>query len=216
MKNECKNIINSMHKFNIDIIFELCVYTALIGLVFITFGFPVIFQGNASSSVSIAAIGLCYAIIVIAFVILSIIAIFIRALRKKILIYNKYSVEDIKNIFSKNPSLKHILSSCSDRFLSNKTIKFASILIIIYVLFFGLSIIVFNDSKAKKQKEFQIINNDNITYAILHVDDSNIIAERIEIDDKNAVIYVNEQIIIPKENLEMKVYTFENVTRDNT
>ena len=216
INRECKNLEKSMCEINVAIICEMTKYTILIGLVFISFGFPVIFQGDANSNLSLVAIGLCYAMIVFAFAFLSIIMIIIRALRKKTLSFNKYSKEEVINIFSQKPSLKRILSSHSDRYLSDKTIKFALILIMIYVLFFSLNIIIFNDSIAKNQKEFQIINNNSITYAILHVDDSNVIAERIEINDKNAVIYVNEQIIIPKEEIEMKVYTFKNVTRDNT
>ena len=64
--------------------------------------------------------------------------------------------------------------------------------------------------------KISITTIDETAYAIIAVDSDNIIAERIEINDKNAVVYVNEQIIIPKENIEMKVYTFENVTKDNT
>ena len=64
--------------------------------------------------------------------------------------------------------------------------------------------------------KISITTIDETAYAIIAVDSDNIIAERIEINDKKAVVYVNEQIIIPKENIEMKVYTFENVTKDNT
>lgn len=61
-----------------------------------------------------------------------------------------------------------------------------------------------------------IIQIENINYAVTAQDKNIFVVEKIDINNNNAVIYVNEQIIIPKENVEMKIYTFDKVTRDNT
>ena len=55
---------------------------------------------------------------------------------------------------------------------------------------------------------------DNTNYAIIAQDSDNIIVERIDIKDEKATtatVYCNEQILIPKKNIEMKVYSFEKV-----
>ena len=59
----------------------------------------------------------------------------------------------------------------------------------------------------------QIENND---YAVTAQDKNIFVVEKIDINNNNAVIYVNEQTVIPKENIKMRVYSFDSISRQNS
>lgn len=59
----------------------------------------------------------------------------------------------------------------------------------------------------------QIENND---YAVTAQDKNIFVVEKIDINNNNAVIYVNEQTVIPKENIKMRVYSFDSISRENS
>lgn len=59
----------------------------------------------------------------------------------------------------------------------------------------------------------QIENND---YAVTAQDKNIFVVEKIDINNSNAVIYVNEQTVIPKENIKMRVYSFDSISRQNS
>lgn len=85
-----------------------------------------------------------------------------------------------------------------------------------FVIFISFVIIEHEQGEddAKNLKDHICVTTiDNTDYAIIAQDSDNIIAERIDIKDKPPAIYDNEQILIPKENIEIKVYSFESVSR---
>lgn len=98
-------------------------------------------------------------------------------------------------------------------YFSNKHIFRYLIFMFLVVIFFLIIIPIMGASEQEDKNMFSIATINSKTYAIMAIDSGNIIAERIEIDDKNAVIHINEQIIIPKENIEMNIYNFENVLK---
>lgn len=59
----------------------------------------------------------------------------------------------------------------------------------------------------------QIENND---YAVTAQDKNIFVVEKIDINNNNAVICVNEQTVIPKENIKMRVYSFDSISRQNS
>lgn len=99
-------------------------------------------------------------------------------------------------------------------YLSNKYIFRISIFMIIF--FTGFLFAVSDQGKKDAlsfKSNFLITTINNTDYAIIATDSDNIIAERIEVNGKDATIYVNEQIIISKENIEMNVCTFDNISK---
>lgn len=102
-------------------------------------------------------------------------------------------------------------------YLSNKYIFRGCVFMIVIIISFFFMELEQGVQYAKNLKSHApIIQIENINYAVTAQDKNIFVVEKIDINNNNAVIYVNEQIIIPKKNIKMKVYTFENVTRDNT
>lgn len=63
------------------------------------------------------------------------------------------------------------------------------------------------------KKRISITKIDNNYYSVIIQDNDNFIAERIEVNNKDAIIYVNEQIIIPKDNTEITVKSFDEISK---
>lgn len=59
-----------------------------------------------------------------------------------------------------------------------------------------------------------IIQIENIDYAVTAQDKNIFVVEKIDIRDNMAVIYINEQTIIPKESIKMKVYYFDDISKE--
>ena len=97
-------------------------------------------------------------------------------------------------------------------YLSNKYIFRGCAFMIIIFIAFGFMEYWHGETDAVNLKDhICVIKYEKEKYAIIAQDTDNIIAERIVINGNSADIYVNEQILIPKENIEMKVYSFEKV-----
>ena len=99
-------------------------------------------------------------------------------------------------------------------FLSNRYIVRGFAMMII--IFIGFFIMEYNQGRQdaenlKNRISITKINNNN--YSVIIHDTDSFIAERIEINDKDAIVYVNEQIIVPKDNIEITVRSFDSISR---
>ena len=63
------------------------------------------------------------------------------------------------------------------------------------------------------KKRISITKIDNNYYSVIIQDNDNFIGERIEVNNKYAIIYLNEQIIIPKDNTEIIVKSFDDISK---
>lgn len=122
---------------------------------------------------------------------------------------NKHGDDESK---SKMYPIKEMRNLEIKYFLSNENLFKVGLLIFII----SISFVVIEYSQGKKDAEnlknhICVIKYDEKDYAIIAQDTDNIIAERIVIKGSSADIYVNEQILIPKEKIEMEVHSFEKI-----
>ncbi len=121
-----------------------------------------------------------------------------------------------KKYFEEDYPLSTLILSKTKQVFSNSDIKGFIWFMFVFAITFSFSEIFSGYFKAKNNKEFPIILIDNKEYAVVYSDESDLFAEKIEINGKNATIYINEQIVIPKENVKMKEYSFEGISKENS
>lgn len=132
--------------------------------------------------------------------------IYIKAKRKdNNIINNADNSEDYPLIKIATSNIKSLLSNNNIKFLMYYFVVISSMFII------SRPISGYTDAKTEKTISVVIINNKE--YALVYSNTDNFIAEKIEINGKNATVFVDEQIYIPKENIEIKNYKFDNVYR---
>lgn len=123
---------------------------------------------------------------------------------------------DVKNFELPMFPIRKIYKLGVRHFLSNNHIFHASIIMFAVFLSF-----LFIEHDLGKQDSHNLKNNvlitkyDNSDYAIIAKSSDSIIAEKIEINNKDAIIYVNDQIIISNDIIKMKKYSFDNISKRN-
>jgi len=167
-------------------------------------------RGNVFNSIILAII--LYILVFIALYVLHLIILFVRILLKKTLKLSSYSKEDRHRILTAKKSATRIFRMNPDRKITNSDLFGVAILLFIYVVMFMLFSSQVGNSKAKDQKTFNVVKYCEEEYAIIQSDSGYIIAEKIDINEKEATIITGEQIVLKKENIISKKYSFDSVS----
>lgn len=127
---------------------------------------------------------------------------------------NKSTEIQIKDISKESYPLTELILSDANQLLSNLNIKGFIYYMFVFLSIFLFSKILCGHLEAKNDTDFPVIELNNKEYAIIYSNGEDLVAEEIIINGKNANIYINEQVIVSKEGIKMKVYSFDNILRE--
>ena len=210
IKTEIQDIKNEISDFK-KIIWEyrlknflLFVFNIFINL-FLTFFICLLLSRKSDSLYK--TFSSAFILMLVLFLIIYVISkIYIKAKRKdNNIINNADNSEDYPLIKIATSNIKILLSNNNIKFLMYYFVVISSMFII------SRPISGYTDAKTEKNISVVIINNKE--YALVYSNTDNFIAERIEIQGKNATVFVDEQMFISKENIDIKKYKFDNVYR---
>ncbi|WP_295093982.1 hypothetical protein [Ruminococcus sp.] len=202
-KNKISEYKRKLRKFRL-INFLLFAFNVLINMI-LTF-FICLLLSRKTDSLYKTVFNALILMLILFLIIFIISKIYIKTKRKGINIKdNTDNSEEYPLITIATSSLKSLLSNNNIKILMYYFVVISSLFII------SRPISGYTDAKTEKNISIALINNKE--YALVYSNTDSFIAEKIEINGKNATVFVDEQIYIPKENIEIKNYKFDNVYR---
>ena len=213
IKNEIYEYLSTENEYHKALHLYVRILILGVGQVFVIFCFPYFFQISDDFFLSIISTFVCFVLYLFVLLFYHTLNFRVRAHRFKTLNLDLYSKSEINSIRNRKISIKRIIKADEQGNITKSDIKSIIILLIVYMAVFFLFSLSTGWFMAQNKKTFLLIKSDNKDYAVIHMDSEYIIAERVEIDSKNATIHTKEQLMIKKENTSLQKITFERISK---